>query len=85
MDRSNNSHTDPNSIQNIPNNTIQQPLKWKTTIEAIDITTGEVLNTQTAKRKYLILKKTTTYKIKNHYGERQIKWHCKPNNQCEIF
>jgi hypothetical protein len=53
-------------------------VKWWTTVEYVDIDTGEIISKAKAIREYNIIFKTKTTKVDGNKGE--IKW----RNECEI-
>lgn len=73
----------------IPNDTNNNSInmQWSTTVEVIDIETGEIITKKhVEKGNYVIIKKEQTTEIKNNiYGKRKIKWLCEKNRQQNLF
>lgn len=62
-------------------------MTWSTTVEVIDIETGEIITKKhVEQKKYVIVKKEQETKITNNlYGHRKIKWLCERNRQTKLF
>lgn len=62
-------------------------MQWNTTVEVIDIETGEIITKKHVEKGiHVIVKKEQETKIiSNYYGHRKIKWLCERNRQTKLF
>lgn len=59
--------------------------KWRTYVDYVDITTGEIIGKGKAVREYVISKEKPTYEFNEEFGIRRIIYRCSPSRQTRLF